>query len=91
MLVPLEGSHWVNIDILVEALLSRGHTVDVIPSSQNRYIRDGSRYYNTITIPVSEGFDHDFIVPIVKRIIDYRDGRGDRLGTLIVCRWRCLL
>ncbi|TWW67484.1 UDP-glucuronosyltransferase 2B31 [Takifugu flavidus] len=76
LVVPLEGSHWVNIDILIEALHSRGHTVDVIRSSQNWYIQDGAQHYNTITVPVTEGFNHDFIIPIVKRIIDIE--RGER-------------
>ncbi|GLD73309.1 neuroplastin isoform X1 [Lates japonicus] len=29
LIVPLEGSHWVNMDIMIKALHSRGHSVDV--------------------------------------------------------------
>ncbi|XP_010754519.3 UDP-glucuronosyltransferase 2C1-like [Larimichthys crocea] len=70
LVVPFEGSHWVNMDIIIKALHSRGHSVDVIRTSMSWSIQDNSLYYKTITVPVTESFNHDFINPIVKKVID---------------------
>ncbi|KAM7406399.1 hypothetical protein PAMP_000778 [Pampus punctatissimus] len=75
LIVPLEGSHWVNMDIIIKALHAQGHSVDVVRTNKSWYIRDDSPHYNTITVPVSEAFNNDFINPILKNIIDIE--RGD--------------
>ncbi|XP_036950301.1 UDP-glucuronosyltransferase 2C1-like [Acanthopagrus latus] len=74
LVVPAEGSHWVNMDILIKALHSRGHSVDVIRTNKSWYIKDDSLHYKTITVPVTEAFNHEFVNPILKRMIAI--GRG---------------
>lgn len=76
--LPLD---WLNVVIIIiKALHSRVHAVDVIRSNQNWYIQDGAQSCNTITVAVDEGFNHAFIVTVVKKIIDV-----DLFGTLLVC------
>ncbi|XP_068587124.1 UDP glucuronosyltransferase 5 family, polypeptide C1 [Cebidichthys violaceus] len=80
LIVPLEGSHWVNMDIMIKALHSRGHSIDVVRTSKSWYIQDGSPCYKTITVPVTEAFNHDFLNPILKKIIDIERGESSVLS-----------
>ncbi|XP_042343834.1 LOW QUALITY PROTEIN: UDP-glucuronosyltransferase 2C1-like [Plectropomus leopardus] len=80
LIVPLEGSHWVNMDIMIKALHSRGHSVDVVRTNQSWYIQDGFPHYKTITVPVTEAFNHDFINPILKKIIVIERGESSFLS-----------
>nr|XP_033477353.1 UDP-glucuronosyltransferase 2A1-like [Epinephelus lanceolatus] len=80
LIVPLEGSHWVNMDIMIKALHSRGHSVDVVRTNKSWYIKDDSPHYKTITIPVTEAFNHDFINPILKKIIVIERGESSVLS-----------
>ncbi|XP_034536370.1 UDP-glucuronosyltransferase 2A3-like isoform X1 [Notolabrus celidotus] len=80
LIVPLEGSHWVNMDIMIKALHSDGHSVDVIRTNQSWYILDGFPHYKTITVPVVEAFNHDFINPILKKIIEIERGESSFLS-----------
>uniref|UniRef100_A0A668AI52 UDP-glucuronosyltransferase n=1 Tax=Myripristis murdjan TaxID=586833 RepID=A0A668AI52_9TELE len=75
LIVPLEGSHWVNMDIFIKALHSRGHSVTVIRTTKSWYIKESSPHYDSITIPVTEGFDPEFVNPILRKMIDIE--RGD--------------
>ncbi|XP_018522294.1 UDP-glucuronosyltransferase 2C1-like [Lates calcarifer] len=76
LIVPLEGSHWVNMDIMIKALHSRGHSVDVVRTNESWYIKDDSPHYKTITLPVTEAFNHDFVNPVLKKIIDIERGKS---------------
>ncbi|KAK9542474.1 hypothetical protein VZT92_000334 [Zoarces viviparus] len=80
LIVPLEGSHWVNMDIMIKALHSRGHSIDVVRTSKSWYIQDDSPCYKTITVPVTEAFNHDFINPILKKVIDIERGESSVLS-----------
>ncbi|XP_041655116.1 UDP-glucuronosyltransferase 2B33-like isoform X2 [Cheilinus undulatus] len=51
LVYPIDGSHWLNMKILVEALHSRGHEITVIRSSTSWYVAESSPYYRSITIP----------------------------------------
>ncbi|XP_053171992.1 UDP-glucuronosyltransferase 2A2-like [Scomber japonicus] len=68
------------MDIMIKALHARGHSVDVVRTNKSWYIRDDSLHYNTITVPVSEAFNHDFINPILKKIIDIERGESSALN-----------
>ncbi|XP_056267963.1 UDP-glucuronosyltransferase 2C1-like [Pseudoliparis swirei] len=74
LIFPLEGSHWVNMEIMIKALHSRGHSVDVVRTDKSWSIQEDSPHYSTITVPVTEAFNHDFINPIVRKVIDIERG-----------------
>ncbi|KAM9765654.1 UDP-glucuronosyltransferase 2A1-like [Menidia menidia] len=76
LIVPLEGSHWVNMDIMIRALHLRGHLIDVVRTNQSWYIQEDSPHYKVITIPVVRAFDHHFIDPILKKIIAIERGES---------------
>uniref|UniRef100_A0A147A2Y0 UDP-glucuronosyltransferase n=1 Tax=Fundulus heteroclitus TaxID=8078 RepID=A0A147A2Y0_FUNHE len=76
LIVPLEGSHWVNMDIMARALHAHGHSIDVLKTNKSWYIKDDSPNYKTITVPVARAFNHDFIDPIVREIFEIERGKS---------------
>ena len=57
---PVDGSHWINMKVMIEELHARGHRMDVIRSSTSWYIKDDSPHYNTIVIELKPDFE-DFL------------------------------
>ncbi|XP_067104640.1 UDP-glucuronosyltransferase 2B13-like [Osmerus mordax] len=82
LVVPLEGSHWVNMDIFIKALHSQGHEVTVVRTSRSWYIKEESLHYNSITVQVEDGVDEDFIKPILDKIIAIERGQSSMLNFL---------
>ncbi|KAM4602839.1 UDP-glucuronosyltransferase 1A5-like [Polymixia lowei] len=80
LVVPLEGSHWVNMEILIKALHSQGHSATVIRTNKNWYIKEESSYYDSITVPVTDGFDEEFVTSILKKLLDIERGKSSVLN-----------
>ncbi|KAM8877186.1 UDP-glucuronosyltransferase 2C1-like [Synchiropus picturatus] len=76
LIVPLEGSHWVNMELMIKALHARGHSVDVVRTNQSWYIKDDSPHYGVVTVPLREFFDQDFVNPILKKILEIERGES---------------
>lgn len=68
LVFPLDGSHWVNMRILLEELHVRGHNITVIRVSNNKYIQEKSSIYKSITIELDEGFGDFFDVFLQEQI-----------------------
>lgn len=56
LVFPLDGSHWVNMKVLIEELHAKGHEVTVIRASDSWYISEQSPLYSAVTVPSSNGF-----------------------------------
>lgn len=78
LVLPLDGSHWVNMKVIVEELHSRGHSITVIRPSANWYIKETSLHYSCITIPASGGgIDEKIFGSFVTRLLQIqREGGG---------------
>ncbi|XP_051800930.1 UDP-glucuronosyltransferase 2A2-like isoform X1 [Acanthochromis polyacanthus] len=74
LVFPAEGSHWINMDILLQALHSRGHNLTIIRANKSWYIKEKSTYYNTYTVPVDNTLEKEFIIRVVSEIIDFERG-----------------
>ena len=72
LVFPLDGSHWVNMKVIIEKLHSRGHDLTVIRASNSWYIKEESPYYTSITIPNEGGFDEKFFSSFVGRMLEIR-------------------
>uniref|UniRef100_A0A3Q0RPV5 UDP-glucuronosyltransferase n=1 Tax=Amphilophus citrinellus TaxID=61819 RepID=A0A3Q0RPV5_AMPCI len=59
---PVDGSHWVNMKILLEELHAKGHSLTVIRASNSWYIPKKSDLYTSITIEIGEDVDNFFEV-----------------------------
>ncbi|GAA6216727.1 UDP-glucuronosyltransferase 2B20-like [Lates japonicus] len=79
LVFPIDGSHWLNMKILVEALHSRGHQVTVIRTSTSWYISEISPYYTSITITLEEPpsiESQDHMTSFLKRSLEIRRNKG---------------
>ncbi|XP_035250790.1 UDP-glucuronosyltransferase 2A1-like [Anguilla anguilla] len=72
LVVPLDGSHWVNMKVLTEELASRGHNITVMRASNSWYIKETSPHYTSITIPNEGGFDEEVFGTFVSRLLQIR-------------------
>ncbi|MBN3292901.1 UD2A2 glucuronosyltransferase, partial [Polypterus senegalus] len=52
LVIPVDGSHWVNMKILIQELYNRGHNITVVMPSTNWYINEESPFYTSIRIPL---------------------------------------
>ncbi|XP_061528533.1 UDP-glucuronosyltransferase 2A2-like [Phycodurus eques] len=57
LVFPIDGSHWINMKVLIEELHARGHDITVVRPSDSWYIKPESQLYKTITLHFSSGFD----------------------------------
>ncbi|KAM3867429.1 UDP-glucuronosyltransferase 2A2-like [Diretmus argenteus] len=61
LVFPVDGSHWVNMKVLIEELRSRGHSITVIRPKNSLYIEEESPHYRSTTLNIAAGFaDNDF-------------------------------
>lgn len=60
LVFPLDGSHWVNMKVLIEELHAKGHEVTVIRASDSWYISERSPLYTSVTLTGSNGFEKNF-------------------------------
>ncbi|KAM7018115.1 UDP-glucuronosyltransferase 2B31-like [Tautogolabrus adspersus] len=69
LLFPVDGSHWINMKVLVEELHSRGHEITMLRPSDSWYIKSESPYYKSINLNYSAGFDEkrfgSFVITMV--------------------------
>ncbi|XP_037832940.1 UDP-glucuronosyltransferase 2B31-like [Kryptolebias marmoratus] len=54
LIFPVDGSHWINMKILLEALHSQGHQITLLRSSTSWYVSEFSPYYTSITISTNQ-------------------------------------
>ncbi|TRY91576.1 hypothetical protein DNTS_029146 [Danionella cerebrum] len=81
LVFPVDGSHWVNMNILVEALHAKGHNVTVIRMSDSWYIKEFSPHYTSVTVNCPGGFDEEFFDTFAYRLMTIVR-EGSTLGRL---------
>ncbi|KAM4596796.1 UDP-glucuronosyltransferase 2C1-like [Fundulus diaphanus] len=75
LVIPTEGSHWINMEILLKALHSRGHNVTIACSSKSWYIKENSLYYSTFTVPMEKSLlDKDVLQKLLSEFIKFERG-----------------
>ncbi|KAJ3586546.1 hypothetical protein NHX12_012943 [Muraenolepis orangiensis] len=52
LVYPVDGSHWLNMNILLKELHKRGHVISVVRSSSSWYISEDASHYTSITVPI---------------------------------------
>ncbi len=68
LVFPVDGSHWVNMNILIEALHAKGHNVTVIRMADSWYIKEFSPLYTSVTLKSEGGFGEEFLEMFVSRL-----------------------
>ncbi|XP_069002389.1 UDP glucuronosyltransferase 5 family, polypeptide D1 isoform X1 [Embiotoca jacksoni] len=74
LVFPTDGSHWVNMKILLEELHARGHSLTVIRASTSWYIAEKSPLYTSITLRIDEGLEDFFDVYLEEHMRVQREG-----------------
>ncbi|CAL8259364.1 unnamed protein product [Arctogadus glacialis] len=72
LVFPVDGSHWINMNLLIEGLHGRGHEVTVVRTSTSWYIKEQSPHYTSITISLSEAMNlenQDFFVEFLSKML----------------------
>ncbi|XP_034398427.1 UDP-glucuronosyltransferase 2C1-like isoform X2 [Cyclopterus lumpus] len=72
LVFPVDGSHWINMRVLVEELHTRGHEITVMRPSDSWYIKPESPHYKSITVNSSTGFDEKGFGLFVDRMMSMR-------------------
>uniref|UniRef100_A0A3Q1FTU4 UDP glucuronosyltransferase 5 family, polypeptide D1 n=1 Tax=Acanthochromis polyacanthus TaxID=80966 RepID=A0A3Q1FTU4_9TELE len=72
LVFPVDGSHWINMKVIIEELHSRGHEVTVLRPSDAWYVKSDSPHYKSITVNASAGFDKDNFGQFVTRTLEMR-------------------
>lgn len=83
LVFPVDGSHWVNMKILMEDLHSRGHTMTLIRASSSWYIKETSPLYTTINVHDEMKFD-DFFDQYLKKQLEVLRGEASVLKSLTI-------
>ncbi|XP_032416243.1 UDP-glucuronosyltransferase 2A1-like [Xiphophorus hellerii] len=77
LVLPVDGSHWVNMKVIIEELHSRGHQIFVVRQTDSWYIKESSPFYTSINTDTESGFDEDFIKSFVTELLKIqREGKS---------------
>uniref|UniRef100_A0A3Q1ECK5 UDP glucuronosyltransferase 5 family, polypeptide D1 n=1 Tax=Acanthochromis polyacanthus TaxID=80966 RepID=A0A3Q1ECK5_9TELE len=74
LVFPVDGSHWINMKILLEELHVRGHNLTVIREANSWYIPEKSPLYTSITLDLKEGFEDMFDAFVQEHMKMQREG-----------------
>ncbi|XP_020789425.2 UDP-glucuronosyltransferase 1-2-like isoform X2 [Boleophthalmus pectinirostris] len=73
LVVPVDGSHWLNMELILRQLHARGHEITVLHSAKSWYIPQNSTMYTSITIRMLE--DEDDLDVYNRMILDIMECR----------------
>ncbi|XP_054896840.1 UDP-glucuronosyltransferase 2C1-like [Poeciliopsis prolifica] len=68
LVFPLDGSHWVNMKVIIEELHGRDHEITVLRPSDSWYIKEESPLYTSVTLPCRGGFEENFGVYLSRQL-----------------------
>uniref|UniRef100_A0A1A8P460 UDP-glucuronosyltransferase n=2 Tax=Nothobranchius rachovii TaxID=451742 RepID=A0A1A8P460_9TELE len=74
LVYPVDGSHWINMKILLEELHARGHNITVIRVSSSVYIPEKSPIYTSITVEMKKDVEDFFDEFLEEQIKAHREG-----------------
>ncbi|XP_061559214.1 UDP-glucuronosyltransferase 1-2-like [Phycodurus eques] len=74
LVFPVDGSHWINMKVLLEELHLRGHRLTVIRASNSIYVPQNSPLYTAVTIHVATEWE-EFFEFLQELIQGLRNGR----------------
>ncbi|XP_077356967.1 UDP glucuronosyltransferase 5 family, polypeptide G1 isoform X1 [Festucalex cinctus] len=77
LVVPVDGSHWINMAVILKELHSRGHQLTVLHSPNSWYIPTNASFYTSITATMLEdGTKKDYYNEILSDVIKVRQSAG---------------
>ncbi|KAL6489151.1 hypothetical protein MHYP_G00028920 [Metynnis hypsauchen] len=83
LVFPVDGSHWINMNVMIEGLHARGHEVTVVRTSTSWYIKESSPHYKSITVTLPKAVfteDPDFFVSFLSKMLEINRQGGSPLA-----------
>ncbi|MEQ2204837.1 hypothetical protein XENOCAPTIV_019276, partial [Xenoophorus captivus] len=75
MVFPVDGSHWVNMNLLIQNLHARGHEVTVVRTASSWYVKESAPHYRSITVTLPQAIvteKEDFFVNFLIKILEIK-------------------
>ncbi|XP_024913180.1 UDP-glucuronosyltransferase 2C1-like isoform X2 [Cynoglossus semilaevis] len=75
LVFPVDGSHWVNMNLLVQSLHARGHEMTVVRTATSWYVKESAAHYRSITVTLPQAIDieeEDFFVNFLKKMLEIK-------------------
>nr|XP_040037634.1 UDP-glucuronosyltransferase 2C1-like [Gasterosteus aculeatus aculeatus] len=73
LVVPVDGSHWINMEVILRELHSRGHNITVLRSAKSWYIPNNSSIYTSINVTMLEDeSDRNFYNRMLQNVMECR-------------------
>ncbi|XP_060950460.1 UDP-glucuronosyltransferase 2B1-like [Limanda limanda] len=75
LVFPVDGSHWVNMDLMLQSLHARGHEVTVVRSTTSWYIKESAPHYRSISVKLPEAMgleDQEFFSELLSKILSIK-------------------
>lgn len=73
LVVPVDGSHWINMKVILQELHARGHEMTVLRSAKSWYIPANSSIYTSIDVPMLEDeSDMDYYNKMLQDVMECR-------------------
>lgn len=91
MVFPVDGSHWVNMNLLIKNLHDKGHEVTVVRTATSWYVKESAPHYRTITVKLPEANlieKEDFFVNFLIKMLEIK--REGSLTGFVKFYWEML-
>ncbi|KAM6970011.1 UDP glucuronosyltransferase 5 family, polypeptide G2 [Aplochiton taeniatus] len=73
LVFPMDGSHWVNMEVLVKELHGRGHQLTVLRQADSWFVREHAPHYASVSVQLAHGhFGRDVFRDAVHRVLEGR-------------------
>ncbi|TNN39085.1 UDP-glucuronosyltransferase 2B20 [Liparis tanakae] len=73
LVVPVDGSHWINMELILQELHARGHDLTVLRSAKSWYIPSSSSIYTSINVTMLEDVsDRSFYDKTIRDVVECR-------------------
>lgn len=83
LVFPVDGSHWVNMNIIIELLHSNGHEITVVRTASSWYVKEKSPHYTSITVTLPEAINiekPDFFISFLSQMIEIQKHGGSPIA-----------
>ncbi|XP_035853644.1 UDP-glucuronosyltransferase 1-2-like [Sander lucioperca] len=92
LVFPVDGSHWVNMNLLIQSLHARGHEVTVVRTATSWYVKESAPHYRSITVTLPEAIsieEEDFFVTFLAKMLEIQK-EGASLFGFVKFYWEML-
>ncbi|KAM4524103.1 UDP-glucuronosyltransferase 2C1-like [Odontesthes bonariensis] len=83
LVFPVDGSHWVNMNLLIQSLHAKGHEVTVVRTATSWYVKESAPHYRSITVTLPQAIDieeQDFFVTFLVKMLAIKKEGGSIMG-----------